>query len=139
MEVWKQFTTSISRSSAMSGCLSSIHYGSLKAIHNLAKVPASELRVFILYPLWKFESNSQLYDIFDKGLRRCLSSIHYGSLKAIHNIEIGVVTALSGVYPLSIMEVWKQFTTDCHMLSPNQMVFFLYLLWMKKEDFIIEK
>ena len=85
------------------GCLFSIHYGSLKAIHNIVESFATLIEVFILYPLWKFESNSQLLPLRRNRTQRCLFSIHYGSLKAIHN---------------AVMNMWKAGE-----------VFILYSLW----------
>jgi len=86
------------------GCLSSIHYGSLKAIHNPRRTDDYQLPVFILYPLWKFESNSQLRSTGLSSSIRCLSSIHYGSLKAIHNMGLAFLP-LPGVFIL--YPLWK--------------------------------
>ena len=86
IQIWKQFTTSQRQAHLW-------------------------LMLFMPMQRYKFESNSQLQNLFKSWRYSCLCQCKDTNLKAIHNWRTVFPTTRTVVYANAKIQIWKQFTT----------------------------
>ena len=110
--IWKQFTTTIPKTSQLVGCVCNCKDTNLKAIHNLkADNPNTHFVVFATAKIliWKqFTTPLNKNNIMPSCVCNCKDT----NLKAIHNVSTISEKTLPVVFATAKILIWKQFTTQ---------------------------
>ena len=145
IQIWKQFTTSLSLNTKKHRCIIRYKDTNLKAIHNTAMRTCWQLHVvlsdtkiqiwkqfttatiaaficpLLYYPIqrYKFESNSQHPAHGQSWHTGCIIRYKDTNLKAIHNSAMLMIVFKVVVLSDTKIQIWKQFTTSSYswMLS----------------------